>query len=141
MAKKIKGSVDLVLGKFKFKNENIFKGVVEITKELKKINLNWYVDRKNIFTIKSGEWKIEFHFTLEMKPDFGEINLDGTCIAKSLDQNMPMYLANEFPPVMATINYYIRLECYKKCLKIAMQNNIPLIPVEYFMKLSSKKKS
>lgn len=129
-----KNSSGLDLGKFRFTNENLVRGAVKLTKDPKKVKFNWYLNRKRITTIKSGEWKIEFHFTLEMKPDFGEINLDGTCNAYSIDPRMGMFLANEFPPVMASINHLIRKECFKKCRILALKNKIPFPPVEYLMK-------
>ena len=138
-----KGSMefDMMLTKFKFVNENCFRGAVKQTPDLKKVQFAYHIDRDVSQTLlNERERKIKFHFTLEMKPDLGEINFDGECILNSPEQNKVQFcLQNQFPPFLRFIDRIILKPCLENSEKIAKKNNIPFPPVDFFLRLSGKR--
>lgn len=126
---------------FKFKKEFCLRGAVVLPTPLKKVQFKYYLDKNTHSSLlNSQERKIDFHFTLQMFPDFGEINFDGECILESPEQNKIQFcLFNKIPPFIQFIDGIILKKCYENSKKIAEKNNIPFPPVNFLMKLSVKK--
>jgi len=133
---------DMRLKDFKFRKEFCLKGAVTQSSQWKKVQYKYFLD-KNIHSslLNSQERKIDFHFTLEMHPDFGEINFNGECILESPEQQKVQFcLFNEIPPFMQFINRIILNQCFKNSKKIAEKNKIPFPPVDFLIKISEKGK-
>lgn len=132
---------DMQLKSFKFKKEFCLRGAVALPNQWKKIQFKYYLD-KNIHSslLNSQERKIDFHFTLEMHPDFGEINFDGECVLESPEQQKVQFcFTNQIPPFIQFIDRIILKKCYENSKKIADKNNIPFPLVDFLMRLPEKK--
>ena len=132
---------DMQLKAFKFTKEFFFKGANKpTTSGLKKVRFTYYLDKKGHVLVNPSERKIDFHFTLEMHPDLGEINLDGECVLESPEQQKIQFcLINQVPPFMRFIDKIILKKCYENSKKIAEKNNINFPPVDFLMSIPEKK--
>jgi len=129
------------LKNFKFKKEFCFRGAVTLLNQWKKIQFKYYLN-KNIHgsLLNNQERKIEFHFTLEIHPDFGEINFDGECILKSPEQQKIQFcFVNQITPFIQFVDRIILRKCIENSKKIAQQNKIPFPPTDALMMSIFKK--
>lgn len=132
--KEVKGSAefDMRLTKYKFFDENCFRGVnINIPGLLKKVqfhhNLNHRIEQK----ISLTERKITFDFLLEMRPDLGEISFKGECIFESPQQDKIDFLLAKIPKSVVNnliIVKEITKNCFANASRIAKRNGLPFPP-------------
>ncbi len=118
---------DIKVKDFKFSNENFFKGANIIKSNLwKKVAFTHRIDNLKSKLINQRERVFGFHFTLEMKPDLGEINFDGECILESPEQNKVNYLLQNAPDIIKNfITSFILKYSYQNAEKIGKNEKIP----------------
>jgi hypothetical protein len=86
--------------------------------------------------INERERKFECHFTLEMKPDIGEINFDVECILESPEQQKVEFVIYNAPKVISDfITPFILKNSYKEAEKIGKSEGISFPPVEQILKI------
>jgi hypothetical protein len=115
---------------------HIFKGAIEREpKTWKKIEFKNHLNRKIYVALLTPTTRqIEFDFTLEMHPDWGEIHLKGKRILESPDQRkIALSLAHKVHPVEKLINDIIIKVCLHECRKMCLKEQIPFPSVQLLL--------
>ena len=125
--------MDIILKfkEFKFTKEFIFKGVNKITESgWKKVKLVYHLDKKGQKLINQHDRSFKFHFTLQLFPDIGEVNLDGECIVESPNQDkIEICMRENITPIIKFIDTNIIKNCIINSKKIFDKNKLPIPPV------------
>ncbi len=122
---------DAKVKNFKFFKETFFRGSNKIESKWKKIAFTHHIESIKSELINNQERKFHFHFTLEMKPDLGEINFDGEFILESPEQNKISFFLQNAPQALSQFyTPFILKNSYNNSEKIGKKEGLPFPPAK-----------